>query len=224
MILPIRKVFGILTVVVLSVGVAACSHGEDSDWASLFDLAKKSWGGSDHTVTLKQAGDVPYASIGVRIGDQGERMMVLAANNGNDLLWTSSSKLVLSTNNGRITRAIGFGNDLTGFTAGTGDMFANMPAVWAKLRHVTWMADFAQQGLYSVEISCVDSPAGNEVIQILGQAIQTLRVDESCEARQIDWRFINHFWVDPETGSVWRSVQYVNPKLDPIMIEVLRPF
>lgn len=219
-----RKVFGPLAATALFVTVAACSQGEGSDWASLFDLAKKSWGRSEHSVTLKQAGDVPFASIGVRIGDQGQRMMVLAANNGADLLWTSSSKLALSTNNGRITRAIGFENDLTGFMAETGNVFPDLPAVWAKPRQVAWTVDFAAQGLYSVEVSCTDLPAANEVIQILGQDIRTLRVDESCDARQIDWHFVNHFWVDTDTGSVWRSVQYINPNVDPIEIEVLRPF
>lgn len=224
MTLPTRKICRTLTVALLGISVMACSHGEDSDWASLLDLAKKSWSGGDHTVSLKQASDVPYASIGVRIGDQGERMMVLAANNGADLLWTSSSKLALSTNNGRITRAIGFENDLTGFTAVSGDMFANTPTAWASIRHLTWMGDFAMQGLYSVEVSCTDTPIGNETIQILGQNIQTMRVDESCEAHQIGWRFVNQFWVDTETGAVWRSVQHINPKLDPIQIEILRPF
>ncbi|MDE2184890.1 MAG: YjbF family lipoprotein [Alphaproteobacteria bacterium] len=82
----------------------------------------------------------------------------------------------------------------------------------------------APQRLFSVLITCEDRDAGPETISILGKDIHTRRIDESCRSDDsLDWSFRNVFWVDPETGLVWRSIQHVNPKLDAVEIDVLRP-
>ncbi len=58
---------------------------------------------------------------------------------------------------------------------------------------------------------------------ILGQAIATNRVDESCRSEKPDWSFVDSFWVDTDNGLVWRSSQHINPKGGTIEIEIFRP-
>ena len=32
------------------------------------------------------------------------------------------------------------------------------------------------------------------------------------------------YWVAPDTGYVWKSVQWTGPKMFPIMLEIMRPY
>ena len=146
-----------------------------------------------------------------------------AGNTGGQLLWTSAARIALTTQNGRIIRTAGFGNDLGGYSS-FGDAYKESSA-WFTAQTVRWQADFPDLKLYSVPIVCRDQPKGEETIAILGTDIHALRVDESCasEGGRLDWSFENTYWVDPESSLVWRSIQHVHPALDAIETEILRP-
>jgi hypothetical protein len=48
-------------------------------------------------------------------------------------------------------------------------------------------------------------------------------VVEDCKAAQLGWSFSNEFWEDDATGYVWKSQQFVEPDIDPVTLESLRP-
>jgi hypothetical protein len=83
--------------------------------------------------------------------------------------------------------------------------------------------DYQDLRLVGAGADCRASDRGEEAIEILGTALTTRHVVEACEIRIIDWSFENEFWVDPDTGFVWQSSQYVHPKLSPLTFRVLRP-
>jgi hypothetical protein len=70
---------------------------------------------------------------------------------------------------------------------------------------------------------CKDRDVGAERIVVVGDAHDTRHLVEDCSSPELDWNFSNEFWKDPDTGFVWRSIQYVHPGLDPITLETLRP-
>ena len=188
---------GILMAVIMP-GLAACSSDEGSDWSMVFQLAKNYWNGPP-AITLQQAGAIPYATIGVRIGDGPQAIFVLASSEGGDLLWVLGRSVALGTRNGRIIRSEGLTHDLAAFLPERKS--ASAPS-WAPGGTITWTADFPDRRLYAVSVKCSRSAGVNEVISILGNDFHVQRVDESCDADAIGWSFTNSYWLSPTTGFV----------------------
>jgi hypothetical protein len=63
---------------------------------------------------------------------------------------------------------------------------------------------------------------GRRGVTILGSKMNLARVDEVCRSANLDWSFTDSYWIEPETGFVWRSIQHTHPKMDAIEMEVLR--
>jgi hypothetical protein len=157
--------------------------------------------------------------MGIRLGGSPQNMVILAGDAGGQRLWTSAAKIAITTKDGRIVRTAGFGHDLGGYEP-RGNSLGEDGA-----RTVRWQADFPDLNLYSVPITCRDHLVGDETIIILGKDIHVRRIDESCASAdsQLDWSFKNIYWIDPESGLIWRSIQHVHPQLDSIETEILRP-
>jgi len=189
------------------------------DAGAIYVAVKNLWTGNDKKVTLEEAAAVPYASMGIRVGNSTETMIILAGDTGGQHLWTSGAGIAITTKDGRIVRTAGFAHNLGGHELGSDSLGAD------GVRSLRWRADFPDLKLYSISIVCRDRPAVDETIVILGKDIHTRRVDESCasEGGTLDWSFDNTYWLDPENGLAWRSIQHVHPQLDAIETEILRP-
>jgi len=207
-----------LALVAVSV-LAGCSAIGGGDVGSLYAIAKNLWNGNSQKVTLEEAASMPYASMGIRLGGGSEVMIILAGDTGGQRLWTSAVKLAITTKDGRIVRTAGFEHNLGGYEPRGDSSGENGKGT------VRWQADFPDLNLYSVPITCQDRQAGDETIVILGADIHTRRIEESCASAgsRLDWSFKNTYWVDPDSGLVWRSIQHVHPQLDAIETEILRP-
>jgi hypothetical protein len=178
---------------------------------------------SHSSVPREAAASVAYASLGYRIdgGDQG--MLVLATDTNGIQLWTSATHVVFQTSDGRITRTVGLPHDLGGTSPQRGQALtppaAALKAPFASIR----LADYPDRGDYGVEIACKAAARQRETVQILGQAIPTIRVDEACENSKLNWRFVDNYWLDPNTSFVWRSIQHLAPGGGAVETEIFRP-
>ncbi|MEJ0024630.1 MAG: YjbF family lipoprotein [Rhizomicrobium sp.] len=196
--------------------LGACSSEGAGDWSRLFELARSSWEDHSH-LPLSTVADIPYATMGVRIGDDPEQMLVLATDTDGEQLWTTSSRVAISTRRGRIVATAGLPRNLTAYTT------ADHQDSWLVPRTFAWHADLADMGQYSVRIDCTDTPGQRETISILGAPLDTVRVDETCRSDAIGWSYANTYWVSRSTGWVWRSIQHVHPGMEALEIEILRP-
>ncbi len=211
----------------LALILSGCSSAgsNNSNYWNLFQLLKQSWAASTgHVrVSYEQVAAVPYASLGYRLDGGNQMMLVLATDTDGDLLWTSPSRVVLVTRNGRIVRSLGLGHDLAALT--TSDRSAS-PAPIAALKAPftsSRLEDFPDIGLYGVLITCQARQVGRKGIMILGKRIATMRVDEACRSANLDWSFVDSFWLDADSGLVWQSRQHIHPKGGVIELETLRP-
>lgn len=174
-------------------------------------------------VTRSQAASIPYATLGYRIEDGNQSLLVLATDTGGEQLWTASNHVVFQTRDGRITRTVGLAHNLGALTPRSGEA---LPSPFTALKQPfssTRLVDLTESGVYSLALTCRSMPSGPQSITILGQAIATQRVDETCENRAMGWRFTDTYWLDPATGMAWRSIQHVAPKGGKIQTEILRP-
>lgn len=204
-------------------GCSSAGSG-NTNYSQFYEIVKQGIAGTmgNIRVTRDQAAAIPYASLGFSLDGGNQSILVLATDTNGELLWTSPSKIVIVTRDGRIVRTLGLGRDLSGVTTPTGPP----PPPAAAIREPftsTRQEDFPEMGYYGLTLTCSARLVGRQKIRILGQDIATSRVDESCRSRNPEWSFTNSFWIDPDNGLVWRSRQHVHPKGATIDLEIFRP-
>lgn len=198
--------------------VSACSSAGGGDWVTLLQATRAAWEGRNASVGLDQASHIPYATLGVRINEGAQQILILALDDNGERLWTSSARVAIATSGGRIVRTAGFGTDLNGFSA-----IRSTLEDWSQPHAFNWEGDFSDLGYYSVSIHCDVRPQGPDPITILGQQIDTIRVDELCHSDKLNWSYTNSYWVSLQSGRVWRSVAHFHPKGPALELEILRP-
>lgn len=210
-----RKALLIVTSLAAAVFSASCSY-TGGDLPALYEVGKSLWAGPKN-ITFDDAAAVPYASVGVRLGSRGQIMLVLATETDGLLMWTSDAKISILTRDGRIVRTAGLGRDLSAYSY-------KMVST-ASGTTVAWQADFKDMNLAQIPGTCERSQPRDETILILGKSIRTRRIDERCRAQghELSWSFTNTFWIDPDSGMVWRSIQHIHPQMPSLEIVTLRP-
>ena len=204
---------------VLSGALGGCSSEGSTDVRSFLSVARLAFA-PPQRVSIKQASAIPYATIGIRIGGGPQAIGTLATDGGQRLWAVGAKVMIATTREGHIQRTVGLPYNLT-WMAPLGPQAA-APGRSGR-RRSSWSADFADLAVYAVTIQCEEILFGNVRITILGKPITTKRTNIRCEAPQLKWSFQNTYWTDPQTGMVWKSIQHIHPKLDPIEIETLRP-
>lgn len=207
----------------LTGGCSSAGSG-NTNYFQFYEILKSSFAATmgKVRVTREQAAAVPYASMGYRLDGGNQQMLVLATDNNGEQLWTSPSHVVIVTRDGRITRTLGLPHDLAAITSPGGFPPPPVAALRAPFTS-TRQADFPELGLYGVALSCRARLVGHQRIEILGQAIATNRVEESCQSQTAGWTFTDIYWLDADTGLAWRSRQHTHPKGGIVEIEIFRP-
>jgi len=206
-----------------AMALTGCNSARESAYGQYgqFIIAafKQSFGNG--AVTRQQAAAVPYASMGYRLNSGRELLVVLATDTAGDLLWTSGQHIALMTRDGRIRRTVGLPNDVGAVTS-PGDLASPSQALRAPFYSLR-QTDFPDLGLFGVNIRCHAVARGRTSVSILSAATATVRVTETCRAEDLDWNFTDNFWVDPQSGMIWKAVQHIHPKGDILETELFRP-
>jgi hypothetical protein len=210
-------------VLLLAGGCSSAGSG-NTNYSQFYQLIKQGWAATmgKIRVTRDQAAAIPYASLGYSLDDGNQVMLVLATDANGELLWTSPSHVVIVTRDGRIIRTLGLPHDLSGFTTPGGPPPSPVQAIRQPFAS-TRQEDFPELGFYGVAVSCHARLVGRQNIMILGQAITTNRVDESCRSQKPAWSFVDSYWLDADSGLAWQSRQHINPKGGTIEIQIFRP-
>jgi hypothetical protein len=201
--------------------LAGCSSDSSSDWSEYYGLAR-GLVGSSPAVTLQQAAAIPNASMGVRIGDGPEAIVVLATDSSGDRLWTSVEKVAIYTRNGRIVRTGGLPRNVNTTIMLPDDPLDRLAQGRRLLPTSTKLVDFVDLGAMSVSLACETVSLGRDDIVILGATVKTARIEQKCSAPTLNWSFTDVFWMGSD-GLIWRSVQHIHPDSAPIEMEILRP-
>ena len=209
----------------LLAGACSSASSGNTNYSQFYQVLRQSFAASMGRVrvTREQAGAIPYATMGYRLDGGNQALLVLGTDSSGELLWTSAARVVIVTRGGRIVRTIGLGHDRAAQTARDATPLPPPAAAIRGSFATTRLEDFPELGFYGVQVSCRARMTGRQTIKILGQAIATIRVDETCSSRKPDWSFTDTFWVDADNGLVWRSLQHVHPNGDAVETEILRP-
>lgn len=190
----------------------------------LSQLARQTFSSSEagRNITIKEVASIPSASIGYRVGNTNEKILLLSSQTSEDRLWTSANNVVFVTREGRIVRTVGLAHNFSAYDVSRSKSVPS-PAQALKAPFISSrIVDYPDLSAYGSLISCNARASGRQVVTILGKKRELARVDEDCRGESLDWSFKDSYWIEPEAGFVWRSIQHTHPKLDPIGMQVLR--
>ncbi len=173
-------------------------------------------------VSRAEIDKLPYATVRARIGKGPRGIMVLGQYDGPDLHWISADNVALVTRAGRIVKTAGLPENLKSSRIVEVDPVAEGLHNLADSAHKR-VVDIDLGNSYGIEISSTYRVLGSERISILERDYDVLLVEERARALNYGWSFENRFWVDANSGFVWKSRQTVARSFGPVELEILKP-
>src|SRR5699024_7470900 len=150
--------------------------------------------------------------------------VVPIADNGGYLVYQDREQRGIVMHGGLITATHGFGYNLDAVAHRRDDpVFASTPlAEWPA--SIARSYDFMLRGqiAYEIAVVCTFERGAREFIEIVELRFEVVRVVETCA--NPERRFINTYWADPGTGFIWKSVQWVGPRIPAMTVEIVRPY
>jgi len=163
----------------------------------------------------------PYALLQID-SPMGEALMVFIYERNGRQAWVASSQQVLMLEDGALVRSVGFPQDLdeTRFI-GTSPFKAGLQNLTAGATFERRL-DVISKQRFDIPAYSRFQPRGHEVVDILGKPHELLRVDEDLRADGLGLNVTNRYWVDPQDGFIYASLQYLTPDM-PLYLTQIRP-
>lgn len=167
---------------------------------------------------------LPYASITAhQKGSNEAALLILGKVDGKELHWISADRGVLVTRHGRLTRTVGFRENLMKTDFIGDDFFDGKSATTGvSALNGTRIVDLSPGNRYGIPIEARIEIGPSEKIQIGKRQYDTTRISEICFAQSLQWKYTNVYWQD-SNGRIWRSLQHFAPEAQPLIIEVTKP-
>lgn len=176
-------------------------------------------------LTRAQLDQIPFATIAVSADDAPPAFVAAVADNGGNIVYQDQTRRSLVLRGGLLVASQGLGYNLSAVKhqPGADPIAEPRPlAAWPDL--ITRNYQFALLGTddYQITVRCRYQPIARERIEIVELDFNLMRVEETCAngAR----RFTNLYWVDEANGFIWKSEQWLGPRLPPMQLEVIRPY
>ena len=199
---------------------------EEAYQASVLAPAPEEGAAAAPTMTREIANSVPWAIIGVRLPGQEARgyLVASAAGNGN-VAYVSAARRGVILRGDALAGTRGLGVDLVAYRSD--DRLDPLvtprpPADWPEAVTRVYRFRDGEGKIFSRAFACAPRVVGPAEIEVLERTYRTVEIEEACgNARH---RFVNRYWVSPETGRARRSLQWMGPEKGSIEIDIVRRF
>ena len=210
-----------LTLVFLS----SCSSLPDNV-ASNFKLAANSiqsaiFGFEDFPISRDLVESIPYASMRLKIGKGPAGLMILESQSKDSNTWLSADGVSITEKDGFIIRTSGLLNNVTNLKFVIKDKTLKLLTFDRKMPFKSLLS-LDNPEVYELELDVKIVNQGKEKIIILDREYFLIHVTVEKENKYIRWSVKDHFWINPEDGFVWKSIQNIAPNIPPIFIEVTK--
>lgn len=161
-----------------------------------------------------------YSSLKLKIGKGPGGLAILESLVKKNETWVTADGIYVVIKGGRIIATQGVGTNLIDYQSRDLDFFdlLDLDQPHVSQRYVS----YDEPQALNVALKITTSKKAMEVISILGYERDLILFEELVENEYISWKVINQFWVDKETGFVWKSVQTYAPNLPPFIMEVTK--
>ena len=219
----------VLTIAALAGGLAGCASSGDTNLQQIGALAQVSIFGPEETapqpeMTRAQLDLIPFATIALSFDGGPRTFLVPLADNGGYLNYLDASRRGLVMLGGAVTATKALGQDLKAVRHHRGDPIARPTPLADWPLHLYRDYQFRQRdgAAYSITLSCVFERVARERVEIVEIGFDVVRVSETCTnaARSVT----NTYWVEAETGFIWKSDQWLGPHLGQATVEIIRPY
>ncbi len=177
-------------------------------------------------ITREYISNLPYASISAKIGKGPKSLLILWRIENNEQFWLAADGVVIGLKNGRIIKTAGLPDKIFNTIDIDRDPISlglhNKKKFTSFKRTIDFQAK-SQNFPSTIKISSMFSYEGLHKIKIYDIEFDTILIKETCIAKKINWKFENFYWVDPETGFIWKSIQNVSRDFPPVILETLKP-
>ena len=165
---------------------------------------------------------LPYSSMKVKIGKGPGGLAILESIDEDKETWVTSDEIFLIIKGGRIVGSYGL-------------VETNLVDYRSKDTNFKLFIDSKQKEFTSFRYLSYDKPEalnirfkvtttykGVEPIKILDYKRELILIEETIENDYLNWKTTNKFWVDKDSGFVWKSIQTYAPNLPDFKIEVTK--
>lgn len=171
-------------------------------------------------ITQDLIDDIPYASSIVRIGSGPFGLMILESIRDNEATWITADKIYFVIKNGKIIETKGLSNNLSNLLLPTLIEEKNLNNIDVKNTFVYYYS-YDEPELYNLEVKANYVNKGYRTLKILEKEMNLTLVQENLASDVIGWYVTNSYWID-KNGYVWKSQQYISPKLPSISYEITK--
>lgn len=182
-------------------------------------------GGTRPGKTRAELDEIAGPLISLRRGES-RRVFVPAVNvnRGEYVTYADNQRRSLTLRGGAVSATDNFGIDLEGIAIQTDDPIVHAAPVDSWPDDVTRAYKLHRRDapIETLTFRCTLLQLGLAEIEIVERKYQTIEIAERCTNGQIV--FENRHWADPATGFLWKSTQWIGPKLSPITYEVISPY
>ena len=206
----------------------SCASFNSEKLASSYTYAYKAIknaliGYPDLNITREAVENIPYASALLKIGKGAEGLVILESIENKNYLWVSKDNVYLVIRDGRIERSLGLINNhnLTQIMS-IDQSFKSLLTKTNPVSKYYSYYSFEEPLLVDLKVSISIENKGIQEIEILGERKKLILIEESISSELIRWNEKNKFWVDPDDYFVWKSIQYISPKLPKFTIQVTK--
>lgn len=205
----------------LMAGTAGCASAlrQSPFWGT---VASAIQGTKFNPLVSRESSDrLPYANIAAWFEGTAPALLILGSVDGDRTLnWYGADHKSISTSGPIVTRVIGFDVELRDVRFGAGWSLDIRSMVGGKYdRILSYQADMRVEILLKSEFRS----RGTREIDIFGRTHLAMEIVERVSS-QGRYRFTNRFWVDPQTGFCWKSIQRTIPTEASLNIEMLKPY
>ena len=203
------------------IGCSSIPDNVAGSWRYSFETFKSAlFGYEDFPITRELIDNIPYASIRLKIGKGPAGLLILEIKERKKNTWLSADQVTIVEREGKIIRTLGLTNNLTSIRP---QSVNHVELVKNKDNPIyKSFISLDNPEVFELELKVKVLNKGLEEIEIVDKKHSLIHFIEEKENRYLRWKSKDHYWVDPEDGFVWKSIQNIAPNIPPILIEVTK--
>jgi len=176
------------------------------------------FGYEENLITPELIKQIPYASSVMKIGKGPKGLIILESVNKDNLTWVSADGVYLVIRNGKIIKTSGLNNNLIKIvsTLNLSDSLKEEN----KITYVNYYS-FDKPYLRNMRVETRVKNKGKKLVQLINKEIELTEFEEQISNDYIGWKVKNIYWADDDYY-IWKSKQYISPKVPPIFLEVTK--
>ena len=175
-------------------------------------------------LTRAQLNQIPFATISVQAGDFPRAFVAAVTDNGGYVVYQDPTRRSLVLEGGLLSATHGLGYNLSAIKRQADDPVASPRPVadWPAVITRNYQFSLANRDDYEITVRCRYGTPTPERIEIVELFFDLVRIEETCGNGTRT--FSNVYWAEANSGFIWKSSQWIGPRHDPYVIEIVRPY